>query len=506
MDHSAINSPFNTSEALNDLLPIHRLPTELLSMIFARSLPCSDFSSSGYVESDVAGVRRAVLSISSVCRQWRSVANGSPSLWTVVETPASVESQTSTPEYLARSGRMPLSVSSQYPPTDLTMASLAPHADRIHQLYLELPEESLPIFRNAVQLLPPVPNLQCLVLAARNYQYAQGSRLSLLARPPPHLRVLIIKNVWCYPEILYGRLTHLNISRCMKVHFPSLLTLLGRCTALESLVLVDLHNATSRPLEAAPASVHLPALRTLTLGMSSHVTLLQHMLSVLALPPTVTVRVFGKRALRSFMLLQLSPPPPFAATFDTLVFDNGPEACTIQASGPSDSRLLFDNERVDTFPIHWVSREFLASLLPFARIKRLTLRRRLTDTFVAADMPSLEFVRLIGGYTVDDEEHDRGWIEKALGVAKARFPHVPEMEVWSASPAIASLVRPEDFPSLRKLTICHLKSAWTTGELQGGPVSATRGALDVRFRVLDAAEEPVLDLPGIRPAGHRYGW
>ncbi|KAI9065062.1 hypothetical protein FKP32DRAFT_1675079, partial [Trametes sanguinea] len=266
LDHRATASTSPVQEPLNNLPPVHRLPPELMGTIFALTLPCRSFLSSGYTQPDIAGV--------SVCRRWHSISYGTPSLWTVVEVPTSADPQSTTVEYLERSGGMPLCVSTQYPPTDPTTASLASQANRIHELFLEIPDKWYRPPQTITQLFPAVPNLECLVLAIRNLMFMKAPRIPLFARPPRRVRVLIVKRMWCDPAILYGHLTHLHITACRFVDLPSFLAVLGSCTALEQLVMADVqHRPNCTPEHTSPSSVPLPVLRTLTLGNPSHQSL-----------------------------------------------------------------------------------------------------------------------------------------------------------------------------------------------------------------------------------------
>lgn len=67
----------NNEQSQGSTFPIHRLPPELLSMIFWHAIP----RRSGYAE---PSIRAAPLLLGRVCKKWRETADNSPELWSSI--------------------------------------------------------------------------------------------------------------------------------------------------------------------------------------------------------------------------------------------------------------------------------------------------------------------------------------------------------------------------------------------------------------------------------------
>ncbi|KAI9065061.1 hypothetical protein FKP32DRAFT_531564 [Trametes sanguinea] len=502
-------------ETLNNRLPVHQLPAEVMGMIFASALPCHEdsFRYSGFEEPDVVGVRRARLAISAVCRRWRSIACQMASLWGVVEVSSSAPWAA---ECFCRSGNMPLHVLARYPFANTSESTLITQGNRIRDLFLELLKQDSA--RVPVELpndLPPVPNLECLVIATRCRPFEDGRpmvdlahRVPLFPHPPLRLRMLILKNQCWFPAIPYDRLTHLYISQGTPIDFRSLLTLLGHCTALEKLIMVDVYLAAANQVPA-DYTVSLPSLRLLTLGINQSRMLMRYLLRALMLPSTAILRIFGREALRALSGLDPFPSPPFTRNFDTLVIDSSPAGCTVQASGPSCG-LLLDFGKTYSPPVVKLAEHVLLSLIPFSNIRSLTLRGEYSHQLVFGSMPSLAYVRLIDGgpeVSLGDLHIHDPWVGSALEVGISRFPQVSEMDIWTATPAMTRPIKPSWFPSLEKVAVYHpaLQNALNQHLISPEAVRESNFPHAV-YQQVDPAEQPALDLPGIRPVVHAYEW
>ncbi|KAL7283845.1 hypothetical protein ACG7TL_003285 [Trametes sanguinea] len=411
---------------------------------------------------------------------------------------------------------MPLHVLARYPFGNTSESTLIAQGDRIRDFFLELlKQDSARIPMELPNDLPPLPNLECLVIATRCRPFEDGRpmvdlahRVPVFPHPPLRLRTLILKNLCWFPAIPYDRLTHLYISQGTPIDFRSLLTLLGHCTSLENLVMVDVYLAAANQVPA-DYRIDLPSLRLLTLGINQSRMLMRYLLRALVLPPTAILRVFGREALRALSGLDPFPAPPFTRSFDTLVIDSNFAGCTVQASGPSCG-LLLDFGKTYSPPAVKLAEHVLLSLIPFSSIKRLTLRGEYSHQLVFGSMPSLTSVCLIdSGPEVplgDLHVHDP-WVSSALEVGGSRFPQVSEMEIWTATPAVTRLLTPSWFPSLGKVTVYHppLQNQMNQHLVTAEAVRQSN-CLHTAFQQVDRAEQPTLDLPGIRPTQHPYEW
>jgi len=125
----------------NPFCPISRLPPELLENIFIHNARDS-YVYGKYGNSMPAAPNWA--NVSYVCRHWRDVALGCPSLWTYIPR----TSQRWTQELLARSKNVPLKVYGGIRPGDEPSRMLSiveqvlNHMERIQTLYLHLPSLS----------------------------------------------------------------------------------------------------------------------------------------------------------------------------------------------------------------------------------------------------------------------------------------------------------------------------------------------------------------------------
>ncbi|CDO70319.1 hypothetical protein BN946_scf184843.g8 [Trametes cinnabarina] len=435
------------------------------------------------------------------------------SLWAVVEVTSSA---LWVAECFRRSGDMPLHVLARYPYTNCAESTLLAQGDRIRDLFLEfLKPDCARVPTELPSVLPPVPNLECLVLATRCRPFEDGRpmvdlahRVPLFPHPPLCLRMLIVKNQCWFPAIPYDRLTHLYISQGTPVDFRSLLTLFGHCTALEKLIMVDVYLAATHQIPV-DYTVALPALRLMTLGINQSRMLMRYLLRAVVLPSTAILRIFGREALRALSGLDPFPSPPFTRNFDTLVIESGASGCTIQASGPSCG-LLLDFGKTYSPPVVKLAEHVLLSLLPYSSIRHLALRGEYSHQLIFRAMPSLTSVLLIDCgpevSLVDLHLHDH-WVASAIEVAISQFPQVEEMEVWTATPAVIRVLKASWLPSHKKLSVYHppLEDAYNKRLVDPQVVSRSDMPY-LTFHEVGPTEQPAMDLPGIRPVEHAYGW
>ncbi|KAI0351560.1 hypothetical protein OH77DRAFT_1506502 [Trametes cingulata] len=472
LEHTLATTLSLVRSTINNHRPVHKLPAEVLAIIFDYTLPSINggFRHSGAKESDMREERRTRVTISHVCRRWRAVALETASFWTLVDA----SQPRSWPlACLERSGDMPLHVFLRYPLDSLTDLPLTSHGGRIRDLFLEFPRDRRALVPTELPaFIPAVPNLECLAIATRCQTFEEGRPMvdldlspPLFPEPPLRLRMLILKNLCWYPSIPYEQLTHLHISQGTPVDLHALLTLLRRCTALEKLVLADIYLANSRNIPDDDVA-ELPRLRLLTLGINQSRLSMRRLLRTLILPPTVTVRISGSEAARALGDLSPFPVLPFTATFDALSVDRSAEGLVIQAAGPS-SGLLLDFGKGYASMLVSVLQHVLPSLVPFDNIKRLNIRGDRWDLALQllSDMPSL------------DIWSPRRELQTVLRLVNSRF----YLENTASFHVTRESGPPFDYES-------HLERA-----------------TDFEFGVADPANVPVWNLPGHRPL-HPYDW
>ncbi|KAI0672635.1 hypothetical protein C8Q78DRAFT_668923 [Trametes maxima] len=523
IEHKVATSLSVVRCSINNRKPVHQLPPELLAIIFLHALPSHNggFRESGFNTPEMRNERFARLAIIQVCRRWRAVAHDMASFWTTVDASSGPWAL----ECLEHAGSiMPLHVAFQYPLDKTTEVPLPAHSQQIRDLFLEVPRQHCGLVPTELPaFVPDAPNLETLSIATRCKTFEDGRPTVDLAKPPqffphppPRLRTLILKNQCWFPEVPYERLTHLHIAQGTPVDFSSLLGLLGRCTALQQLVLVDVYLANTRAVPDDRA-VALPRLRTLTLGISQSRMSMRFLLRLLLLPPTVVLRIAGPEAVRALGNLHPFPHLPFTTAFDRLYVERSPAGLTIEAAGPPSASasaaagpaLLLDFGAPHTQPTQPVA-ALLPSLLPIANIKRLTVRGTRCDLAMAAlpPLPALAHATLIEDSDPDASDSATPMaLNDALNAGTERFPHLAALEMWSLRRLPSCLPRlPFVLPKLKKVTFCHV----APGSVEGPPPGAEflRDSIpDVVFRTVSHARDmPPKGFPGVRPPGHVYDW
>ncbi|KAI0748750.1 hypothetical protein C8Q80DRAFT_1121088 [Daedaleopsis nitida] len=422
---------------------IHSLPAEVLGMIFQHALPSrgDGMPFTGYEDPGLMEELRARVALTHVCRRWRRVALDMASLWTIIDEFSSA----STTEFLARSGEMPIQVCIRNFLGRSVGGSLRPHESRVRDLYLNIAKGHRSVIPSSFPELPFDPvHLERLsiVTDARPFDESRPNidlEVSpvLFGQPTPRLTKLILRNMCWLPVISCETLTHLHISQGTPISLDTLLMFIGRCTALERLVLVDIYiaNSTAVPLDHA---VSLPHLRTLVLGINQSHLSMRRLIQYLVLPPTVTVRVTGVYAFRALSDLRPFPKLPFTETFDTLSVDHAFGRLVVRAFGPSSALLLDFKD----YPLSSADQavDFMKAVIPFENIADVRYRahvlhaRRAVHLLGDMPMPALKrfaYVDTNEGSAIPDAWADRREAYMtAISQALARAPRLAELELW----------------------------------------------------------------------------
>ncbi|OJT14939.1 hypothetical protein TRAPUB_8509 [Trametes pubescens] len=502
---------------INNHRPVHQLPVEVLGIIFRYALPSNDggFRQSGAKEPDMHEERRERVAITHVCRRWRAAASEMAAFWTLIDA-SSVQWATTCFE---RSGTMPLHVFLRYPLDSTTETPLASEGARIRDLFIEFPKDRRSIIPTELPtFLPEVPNMESLSIVTRSKAFEEGRPMvdlsqcpPLFPQPPPRLRTLILKNQCWFPTIPYEQLTHLHIAQCTPVDLRALVGLLGRCTALEALVLADVYLASAR---AVPddCTAPLPRLRLLALGIHQSRLSMRRMLKCLVLPATgIIVRISGNEAARALCDLQPFPALPFAADFDTLTLDRTADGLVLQAAcARTGTGLLLELNHSYASLLGSLAKNVLPALIPFANITRLTVRADKCDAALHL-LPAMPSVAAVCVVDAAPQGIDAG---AAIGAALVEFPQcvprVSELAIWSPRRELNCLPKLPFIPiKLKKLSFCHMRSAGP--DAPAGPPPGREylesAIAEVDFRTVDVADVPnLIDLPGVQPLNHIYDW
>ncbi|KAJ7642586.1 hypothetical protein DFH06DRAFT_1427171 [Mycena polygramma] len=199
-----------------------RLPHDMLSEIFMASLPLTQYASMKSLDSP--------LLLSHICRAWRNLALSMPRLWASlrIDTPRTSTSERVT-SWLARSGNLPLSISSSSTTTPM-LKSLLEYAPRWEHIRFEkVSAQSVTAF---AQLSPDdVPLLKTAVIEDEEVYETALSFISA-----PHIRRLSLRSSsW---GLQYRTsplfLSHLSLRRVPSTHALRVLQL---CPALETCTL-----------------------------------------------------------------------------------------------------------------------------------------------------------------------------------------------------------------------------------------------------------------------------
>ncbi|TFK93208.1 hypothetical protein K466DRAFT_145245 [Polyporus arcularius HHB13444] len=502
-----------TRRGINSYTSINALPAEVLGMIFHRCLPSegTDIRVSGYKEPRVTEQLHSRIVLTHVCRRWRDLALEMRSFWTVIDE----SSRDCSSAFLARSEGMPLQVYIKLTSSRHAGQMLVPYGEGIRDLHVRIHSSTS---STAPQFPFDASNLERLCIVT-NHPPRIYSRPDididmspvLFPGPTHRLKMLILRDMCWLPVLPHTNLTHLHFAQGGMISLVALLAFLGRCTALEELILVDIHIRV-RSVVPLNHMVSLPHLRMLVLRMNRLQISMQYLLQQLSLPSAVTLRINGTDTFRALSGLSPFPKLSFTSGIDTLSIDEGFGSFVVRASGPSCALLL-------DFPDYYMEATYhdamrlMASLIPFDSIVDLRYRSHILHARLAmhllagAHMPSLRKLYFVdtpavlrSGAVVAEADHD-AYVD-AICWALSRSPNLQELQLWSADPEFPSrLELPFSAPSVRTL-VFH----------RSGRSDAVFNLDTLRDQAPDARMcsclecEPPMAIPGADPVHHIYEW
>ncbi|KDQ19486.1 hypothetical protein BOTBODRAFT_51878 [Botryobasidium botryosum FD-172 SS1] len=376
----------------NRLVPIHRLPPELISSIFELTLED--------LEDNLKLVRPNIsfLRLAGVSAAWGVILRDTPRLWArMIMIP-----QALLHTFLLRAKAVPLEIAYRKMPKDSSagMLCLAHHVNRARYLNLDI----FGMSENEVMLwwYASTPVLEVLVLSGA--WHMRSDEIPILPAPfggiMPRLRELTLTRL-CLPLDLplYAGLTRLSLAELELTRPDSihLLTqILTKCPHLEEFSLMDVHlilGLDQRAVEDAQPDINLPYLRRLFLGSLPH-AVMRYLLSRIRPPPTAVLNLapflLPGEDLTTVLPSSVEHLPSFAAAEKLIVIvQPGGKACYIMGLTRSPTFTLVVHGSHGLFQKTFAS---FVQLVPMLYIESLSFRglrrykrdRRDSDAFAHA--------------------------------------------------------------------------------------------------------------------------
>ncbi|KAI0329164.1 hypothetical protein GY45DRAFT_1325420 [Cubamyces sp. BRFM 1775] len=360
---------------LNLLSPIDKLPPEILAQCFehARSIYWNNRGNDLKVEYRTGHKHplevRTLITITHVCKRWRAVALGTPTLWTDIDDdrPAHVEAS------LTRSGNAPISVHLRTKDLSRTALALSTHGHRMKRLDLTVHPRA--------HFIPPLlqfeaPLLKCLTIcsgAGSPPPAEQFTTILFRTHVLDNLQALALVgiNMWLpgnhFPHLTYLHLSHISGRILVDDTMRHLRRLFLNTPALEYLFVSGLGRGAA--VTSVTDTVRLPALRRLTCTQSTFLSAFR-LFALLELPEDTMVRLDTMECLSatsSILPFQI-PSRELLSSLDTLELVSEGEDLHLIAEGPM-SGLWIQAESVEDSWELWLAQ--LETMLPMPSIERL---------------------------------------------------------------------------------------------------------------------------------------
>ncbi|KAI0659186.1 hypothetical protein C8Q70DRAFT_126768 [Cubamyces menziesii] len=360
---------------LNLLSPIDKLPPEILAQCFEHVKSQFWNNRGNDLQIEYRTLRkhpievRPLMTITHVCKRWRDVALGTPTLWTNIDDdrPAHIEAS------LTHSGNAPISVHLTTKDFSRTALVLSTHGHRIKRL-------DLTVYPQAC-FVPPLlqfeaPLLECLTVCSEAKSPPPAEQFTTMlfrTRVVDKLRALALVgiNSWL-PGNQFPQLTHLHLSNISgriilddtMRHFKHLLL---NTPALQYLFVSGLSRGAA--VTSVTDTVRLPALRRLTCTQSTFLSAFR-LFALLELPDDAMVRLDMMECLSatdSILPFQI-PSRGLLSSLDNLELVSEGEDLHLIAEGPK-SGLWIQADSVEDYWGLWLAQ--LDTMLPMPSIERL---------------------------------------------------------------------------------------------------------------------------------------
>ncbi|KAI0659179.1 hypothetical protein C8Q70DRAFT_986130 [Cubamyces menziesii] len=365
---------------LKFLSPSARLPSEILAQCFEHAMSCvlpGRSESLGKRDTAHQFPIHPLITITHVCKRWRDVALGTPTLWACIddERPAQLEA------FLARSRDVPISMHLTTKDMSRTALVLSKHASRTRRL-------DLTIHLNT-SFFPPIlqfeaPLLECLTIYSELNAPPPLEQFTMLLFRKRQVNLLALALVGLHPWLpgnCFPQLTHLHLS-----NFPEqsivedntlhlhLKQLLSNTPSLQYLHVRKFGYGISTLTTDVGDMVSLPALRGLTFTDSMFLPTL-HLFAMLDLPQDVMVRLetLGRYASTNHSVPQFSiHSREFLSSLTHIAVDihdhDNFQDLDLIAQGPS-SGFLIEARYMEDHRDAWLPQ--LTTILPMPSIKEL---------------------------------------------------------------------------------------------------------------------------------------
>ncbi|KAM5540904.1 hypothetical protein V8D89_005548 [Ganoderma adspersum] len=303
-------------ETENSRSRINSLPPEILTLIFL--FVSEPLSPPGHRGPSSARQTYDLLPVTQVCRHWRELALGTPSLWSTLCENASGHAATASLHAHTQQADLAVYVDRARPtPALIGLLGSPSVGSRITELYLQDLNAYSPGHLVTELLAFPAPRLERVSIRRRVLRSAPGpghgeavaaplkAVMEMFAGVAPKLKSLVFHDIPLLPSNCFEQLTRLRLSfEACSVYWalPDLLHLLSQCPSLEDASFLGLPTHLHSIQDPITQALSLSCLRKLEIGdcrgQEHAATLMRAILTHLALPAGCAVRLYGLDAHR----------------------------------------------------------------------------------------------------------------------------------------------------------------------------------------------------------------
>jgi hypothetical protein len=283
----------------NALLPVNRLPRELLAYIFDQCSPTAYYlaAGEGQDESENFDYPQTIFAFSQVCKHWRDTALDTPSLWTtpIFDWPSCAAISRT---MLGRARGCPIYITAglgAVPNVRTVTKTIQAESSRVLDLVLSgSPSNMKTVMRAFEGRSAPLLEDMCLSVKVSDEDPDEDHILRLNGQAfsaAPRLNHIELYNCMISaPSPLYQHLTSLYMSASgvdVGLDFRELTQIVRSAPRLEELTLYEVYQYTGQAEEPSKDPVVLPHMRSLVLDDAT--TFMVSMLQQLKMPATATV-------------------------------------------------------------------------------------------------------------------------------------------------------------------------------------------------------------------------
>ncbi|KZT09075.1 uncharacterized protein LAESUDRAFT_811136 [Laetiporus sulphureus 93-53] len=426
---------------LNSRVPINRLPPEVLGMIF-EFVP--EFPSDESLETLVHRIwgpssrnPEDSLILSHVCRHWRAVATGLPTLWTSIDGTLAFPPST----ILKRAGSLPRNIFLLNEISNFVDYSFFDGPN-----FRELLWDSVDIEEMTECLQSPAPMLENLALKAdipiHSANHVHRKSFSLFMNETPRLRRLALE---CFPVLPTNRftgLTHLHLASCVGAQILSgILSMLAGTPGLLELTLYGIVVPFGSPQSNLPTAELKHLRRFFYFEMAPAVTSL--LLSHISLAPETAVFITYARHESRILVPQVQDFPSMQDV--TKLFVRVARSGIVVAAVSSTSGVMQELRPICLHYNSIAALETLATSIPMAQIREMWI---LDDSHEFEDLLMYEWLGtadsietlVMFDHSVSSIIQSVAWARDRQSIAKNSLP---TLRVLLRDPLAASIAMAE---------------------------------------------------------------